>query len=287
MKLKMQPFLTHSYHLDCDYRIVVYSDSSDKNIYSHSHDFFEMYLLISGRVVYNTAGSSFYLQPGDFLFINRRQEHFPEMLDFSIPYERLALQVSPQILNMLSLDGVDLSECFTKDTFRVYHYPPSIRAKLSALLEELITLYTGEDVYGRQILGRCCLAQFFVEVNKHNNDPQIFSFNRDNKEMGILSLVDQYFKNHMDRQITVAQLSDYFYMNRYYFMHRFKEISGMTIYQYILHLRLNAAEEMVRNGATISSASQQCGFGDYSNYYRCFKKEYGMAPRDYFYGAEG
>ena len=283
MKLKKQAFLTHSYSLDCDYRIMVYSDISNKNIYSHSHDFFEMYLLISGRIVYNTAGSSFYLKPGDFLFINRHQDHFPEMLDFSIAYERLALQVSPHVLKELSLDNVDLSECFTKDTFRVYHYPQAIRSKLSTLLEELIDLYSSEDIYGRRILGRSCLARFFVEVNKHNHDPKIFSFNRDNRELGILALVDQYFKEHMEQQITVAQLSDYFYMNRYYFMHRFKEISGMTIYQYILHLRLQAVEEMVKDGTALNRASQQCGFGDYSNFYRCFKKEYGVSPREYFH----
>lgn len=287
MKPEMRPFLAHLYSMDCDYRVMLYSDTSNKNIYSHSHDFFEMFLLISGRIVYNTAGTSFYLQPGDFLFINRHQEHFPEMLDFSIPYERLALQVSPQVLEALSLDGVDLAECFTKDKFRVYHYPHAIQSRLSLLLQELIDLYNSQDIYGKRILGRSCLAEFFVEVNQHNNDPKIFTFNRENKEIGLLALVDQYFRDHMDQQITVAQLSEYFYMNRYYFMHRFKEISGMTIYQYILHLRLVAAEEMIKNGASFISASQQCGFGDYSNYYRCFKKEYGKAPREYFKGREG
>ena len=102
-----------------------------------------------------------------------------------------------------------------------------------------------------------------------------------------MALVDQYFKDHMDQQITVAQLSEYFYMNRYYFMHRFKEISGMTIYQYILRLRLNEAEAMVRGGASFIFASQQCGFGDYSNYYRCFKKEYGVSLREYFKSEPG
>ena len=287
MKLKTRPFLTHSYHLDCDYRVMVYSDVSNQNIYSHSHDFFEMYLLISGRIVYSTAGSAFYLQPGDFLFINRHQEHFPKMLDLSIPYERLALQVSPDVLRELSVGGVDLCECFTNDNFRVYHYPHAIQSKLRLLLEQLIGLNDSGDIYGKQVLGRCYLAEFFVEVNKHNHDPQIFTFSRDNKEMGIMALVDQYFRDHMDQQITVAQLSEYFYMNRYYFMHWFKEISGMTIYQYILHLRLNAAEDMIKNGVSFISASQQCGFGDYSNYYRCFKKEYGVAPREYFKRREG
>lgn len=209
------------------------------------------------------------------------------MLDFSIPYERLALQVSPQVLEELSLDGVDLAECFTKDKFRVYHYPHAIQSRLSLLLQELIDLYNSQEMYGKRILGRSCLAEFFVEVNQHNNDPKIFTFNRENKEIGLLALVDQYFRDHMDQQITVAQLSEYFYMNRYYFMHRFKEISGVTIYQYIQHLRLVAAEEMIKNGASFISASQQCGFGDYSNYYRCFKKEYGKAPREYFKGREG
>ncbi len=282
MNLKKNPFLAHTYELDCDYRIVLYSDTSNKNFYKHTHDFFEMYMLISGRIVYNTAGISFYLQPGDFLFINRHQEHFPEILDFSIAYERLAFQVSPRLLEDLSLDGADLSECFTKDNFRVYHYPNSIYSKLNALLQQLIDLYSNKESYGNRILGRSYLAEFFVEVNRHNNNPDIFSFNRDNKEIGIIALVDHYFREHMSQPITVAQLSEYFFMNRYYFMHKFKEISGMTIYQYILHLRLREAETMIKNGAPFIDASQQCGFSDYSNYYRCFRKQYGVSPREYF-----
>ena len=282
MNAKMQPFLAHSYYLDCDYRIMAYSDTSNKHIYSHSHDFFEMYLLLSGRVVYNTAGTSFYLKPGDYLFINRHQEHFPEMLDFSIPYERVALQVSPQVLEELSLDGPSLTECFTQDNFRVYHYPYAINARLDALLGQLMSLYQSKCTYGRRILGRSYLAELFVEINQHNNDPGIFSFNRDNKELGLLAMVDHYFRDHMDEAITVGRLSEYFYLNRYYFMHRFKEISGMTIYQYILRLRLEASEELIKKGASFLDASQQCGFSDYSNFYRCFCKEYGMSPKKYF-----
>lgn len=158
MKFEKHPFLAHLYELDCDYRVMLYSDTSNKNIYSHSHNFFEMFLLISGRIVYNTVGTSFYLKPGDFLFINRHQEHFPEMLDFSIPYERMALQVSPQVLKELSMDGVDLSECFTTDTFRVYHYPHPIRSRLSSLLDQLTFLYNSEDIYGKRILAWAAAA---------------------------------------------------------------------------------------------------------------------------------
>ena len=33
-------------------------------------------------------------------------------------------------------------------------------------------------------------------------------------------------------------------------------------------------------GVPLTTVSQSCGFNDYSNFYRCFRRFYGKSPRD-------
>ena len=45
--------------------------------------------------------------------------------------------------------------------------------------------------------------------------------------------------------------------------------------------RLSACRDAIRNGTKITEAYLMYGFKDYSGFYRAFKKEYGMSPREW------
>jgi AraC-like DNA-binding protein len=42
------------------------------------------------------------------------------------------------------------------------------------------------------------------------------------------------------------------------------------------------ARELLRENKQITEVCNLCGFGDYSNFIRAFKKEFGMSPKKYF-----
>lgn len=276
------PFTDHQFVINEDYRIYSYYDTSKDRIYKHCHKFYELYILISGHVKYSTAGNSFFLAPGDFLFINKLQEHFPEVLDFSVPYERMALHVSPEVLLELSCDNVNLAAIFTANEFKVYHYPPALHSQITAHLDTLFELYHSPDTYGSKILGRSTLAALFVLFNKYMDTPSIYSFGKQNKNIQIIPLVESYVRNHLSEKITVEDLADHLFFNKYYFMHQFKDISGMSAYQFVQKVRLTALIEMVKEGCPIAIATSRCGFQDYSNFYKLFKKEFGCSPKEFF-----
>lgn len=275
-------FTVHQYYLDEDYRIYAYYDTNKEKIYKHDHDFYEIYRLISGHVKYFTAGSSFYLMPGDFLFINKHQEHFPEVLDFSQPYERMALQVLPLTLKELSCDGLDLTSIFSQSEFKVYHYPVAIETQIISHFNQLFYLYENQDIFGRKILGRSELASLFVLLVQHMDSSPVYSFDKSNKNIQIISVTEQYIRNHIEEKIQVEDLAKYLFMNKYYFMHRFKEIAGVSPYQFIQKVRLEVLKEQIEDGSSLMEATKQCGFGDYSNFYRYFKQKFGLSPREYF-----
>ena len=60
-----------------------------------------------------------------------------------------------------------------------------------------------------------------------------------------------------------------------------KDNLGLSIHQYITKKRLALCQEAIRTKMNINEIYQTYGFGDYSSFYRAFKKEYGISPKEY------
>ena len=94
-------------------------------------------------------------------------------------------------------------------------------------------------------------------------------------------MVRQYVMEHLEEPISIDQLASYFFMNQYSFMHAFKKCCGISPYQFILQQRLEAALEMIKKGMPLTTVSHSCGFSDYSNFYRSFRKHFQKSPKDF------
>ena len=281
MFIEKQPFIAHLDTIDEDYRVIYYSDINPRNLYAHMHDFFEMFILVRGNIVYRTGGIDFFMRAGDILFINKNQLHCPRVTDPSQPYERIALHVSHEFLQELSFDKIDLAECFTLRNFMVYHYPQAVQNNIHQLIGKLSDL-SHEKPFGHRLLGRAYLTELFVEINQYNHNKSIFSFDKEKKDVQLAELIKQYTLENITRDIKIKELADHLYMSEYHLMHLFKRHYGISVYQLVVHTRLQAAKELIQQGKSFSAASQNCGFGPYSNFYRAFVREHGVSPREYF-----
>lgn len=56
----------------------------------------------------------------------------------------------------------------------------------------------------------------------------------------------------------------------------------ITIHKYIKLKRLIKAKELIRQNLPITEVYIKSGFGDYSNFFRAFKLEYGITPKEYY-----
>ena len=61
----------------------------------------------------------------------------------------------------------------------------------------------------------------------------------------------------------------------------FKNKLGVSFYRCVTQRRLIAAKSLIIEGAPMESVSQKVGFSDYSSFYRAFKQEFGISPRQF------
>ena len=78
-----------------DFEIDHYKDAYYHPVTSHYHEFYEIFLFVSGNVDYVVHDKMFRLKPGDLLVIPPAVMHHPIFRDFDIPYERFVLWLSP------------------------------------------------------------------------------------------------------------------------------------------------------------------------------------------------
>ena len=93
--------------------------------------------------------------------------------------------------------------------------------------------------------------------------------------------------NLPDRDLTVGALAERFFMDKNTLTRQFKRQVGMTPGECIRRHRLEAVRRQIRRGAPMQQACAECGFSDYSAFYRAFRQAYGISPRDYAVQAVG
>jgi AraC family transcriptional regulator len=82
--------------------------------------------------------------------------------------------------------------------------------------------------------------------------------------------------------LSMTELASEVGMSPFHFLRVFRQIVGMTPYQFILHTRLHrAAVRLRRSCAAVSSIALEAGFGDLSTFNRRFRRVMGRSPSAY------
>ncbi len=81
--------------------------------------------------------------------------------------------------------------------------------------------------------------------------------------------------------MSIEHLSEHFFLSESYICRIFKLSTGTTINKYITARRISMAKSMLSNGMSINDVCSNCGFNDYSNFLKSFKKAVGVSPKKY------
>ena len=94
-----------------------------------------------------------------------------------------------------------------------------------------------------------------------------------------LMIATAYIHDHLNTELTVADIARAVHMSPHHFTFLFKHSTGMPPYQYVIEARARKARELLNSGKfSISEVTYQVGFADQSHLTRHIKHVYGVTP---------
>lgn len=91
-----------------------------------------------------------------------------------------------------------------------------------------------------------------------------------------------YLQNNYNREITLQEISDQFYLNRDYISRRFKQEFDETIVNFISKIRIDKAKKLlIQADMSIATIAQTVGYEDEKYFSRVFKKYVNMTPKEF------
>ena len=85
-----------------------------------------------------------------------------------------------------------------------------------------------------------------------------------------------------ESELSVRDIAKYLNMSDSMFYRRVKQLAKVTPVEYVKNIRLNQAARMLKKeDATIAEIAYSTGFSDQSYFTVCFKKKFGITPRNY------
>ncbi len=259
------------------YEIVSVSIYDNVEYPMHYHPDPEMIFVLEGAARIHT---SYYtierMEENEFLFINRGTVHNIEKIG-SEPCRIMSIHFHMKdIVELFSLPELT---AFSIASFDEY-CPPNITAQLRKYLVDIASAYFSLPAAKESELSDKVLECYVYMMNNFQwfyyedyilrNYPQRMPLAQITRAEEILN----YVQAHYSDRLTLTDVADAFYLNKYYLSHLLKDSLGMNFQDLVNAIRLNIAlYPLLDSQKSIDEIAEECGFSSAAYFRKAFAKQ--------------
>lgn len=242
----------------------------------HCHDFFEIFLIIDGKVLHKVNGQTQILTAGSMVLIRPEDVHFYE------EYEKEDCQFINLAFTKESMEDVfaylredALREKLLSDPLpSVVVLSESEKYNAKSKLEHLTLLSENDSLVIRLRL-KLLLTDFMVNY--------FYQYRSDENQIPLW--LEEVLNESEKKEVFVRGvpvLEEISGKTQAYISRMFKKYLGVTPTDYINGLRLNyAANMLIHSNMEILEIAFEAGFNNLSHFYHLFQKKYGVSPNKF------
>lgn len=98
----------------------------------------------------------------------------------------------------------------------------------------------------------------------------------------IIEVALQYIKTYYNTHLSLEKVSSIVYLNPVYFSQVFKQKTGYGFKEYVIHLRMEQAKQLLLNPQLkLADISERVGYQDVKHFTQVFRKSFNVTPTEY------
>ena len=256
---------------------IAHLSKEEATLEMHIHPCYELYYSISGGKQFLIDNKLYAIAPGDLFFINQYESH--RLTDVQTDtHERIIVYFHPDFTKKCSSGLTDLDRCFAEhpDTFL---HKVSLNFQQQERFLYLLNKITSASGYGSDITEHSAALELLVLLNTVCESNTLSDVGLTCKFNHRIDNVLDYINQNIKQNITLEHLADYFFLSQSYLCRAFKKATGTTVTKYIETKRMLCARQMILENERIIKVYTECGFQDYSTFYRAYQRYFGHSPR--------
>lgn len=237
---------------------------------------YEIMLFKSGNVDYFINDTTYHLRPGDLTFIRPNDIHGYFVHD-NTPYERLPVHINENYISGLSTGQTNLLACFSTSTPSPYHLNKEQMAQFEYCVDSSIRAIN-DNIFGRDVWLRSTLSVILLLANSAQQQ----------NDLGVNDILPKivqdtisYINTNFSNAISIQGIADHLNISRSRLCHVFKEFMGISLWNYVILRRIQHAQILLKQGASITTTCFECGFQNYAHFIKIFTKFTGSSPGKY------
>ncbi len=229
------------------------------------HAFHEIIYFMGGKAKFISENIQMTLKPNTLIVIPRETYHQLQITGSQDDYHRC-------VFHFVEID--DLKELINQSVTNTLLI--EMNQKFQFLFQQMITL-TEQDSANttNSVVMHAVLSLLLNEIATKNYT---------NIETTIPNTISEkctaYIAEHINESISVEDIAKELNVSVSHLAHSFKKQMNISIHQYIIKKKLVIAHHKIMDGQPATQAAIECGFNDYSGFYKQFKKMFNKAPSD-------
>lgn len=275
------------------FKVFISNAKARKNqLRQHRHTEFELSLILFGTGNYKTQKDDFDIQQDDIFLFSTNEFHC--ITDIHTNNETdcmmlLNMHFSPNFVannNILpnANNYMDIffnrNQNFSNRLTRDNPYTPLIKEYILKIREECEKKQENYQTMV-QTLTTTILLLIYRHYN-YTNQKSSKSISLNNKYKANLINALAFINNHYCENISLNEIVAHARLSKTTFIAVFKNIYGMTTWDYINIKRIEQALALLKNtDDTILSIASQCGYNNTANFNKIFKAVTGITPKEY------
>lgn len=245
----------------------------------HHHDFNELLYIKKGIFKFKVDDKIYNLEPGDLVIVTPSTLHVLEQTP-NMDCEKIVINVTDDYISEFNTTNTNLQLVFEKvNQSKNYciRFRNQAKHKLEKYLNNLIESQFSK-MYGEDLFFKIKFVQLIILINANYDQDQDIKIE---SEHSIISKAIDFINNNISKSFNIDDIANYLNVSPSTISHTFKTQTGISLYRFITKKRMILAKTLIKQRLTFNEIYLLCGFNDYTSFFRAFKKEFNITPKDF------